>query len=265
MRGEISHSVMPEQPKYVHQVFTPHVYSAAEIRRILRATFNADQGARRTIPPQTMRALIVFLYGTGATLLSCIALRRADLVFETAMVTLTNARGCVPRRVPLNAHLARILCRYLSWKSREGLTGPAFFVQQKGNPLTVSTVGRHFRKLLDIAECTRRDGLRCRPRLYDFRATFAVQRITAWIRDGEDLGRKLPALAAYMGQVDLTTTERFLALSPERFRKELDKLSPIKGPVGARTWTKPNLCFREAAEPDVPNDQDRFTSLARPR
>ena len=60
----------------------------------------------------------------------------------------------------------------------------------------------------------------------DFRASFAVHRIASWIKSGDDLNRMLPALAAYMGLVGLTATERYIALTPERFRKELNKLSP---------------------------------------
>src|ERR1700722_15198111 len=49
---------------------------------------------------------------------------------------------------------------------------------------------------------------------------------TLTIKGGADLNRMLPALAAYMGLVGLTATERYMALTPERFRKELSKLSP---------------------------------------
>jgi integrase/recombinase XerD len=53
------------------------------------------------------------------------------------------------------------------------------------------------------------------------------------MRRGMNLNRLLPALAGYLGQVDLTSTERFLLLTPERFRSELDKLSPLQG----RPWS----------------------------
>ena len=42
----------------------------------------------------------------------------------------------------------------------------------------------------------------------------------------QDLNRMLPALAAYIGQVGLGSTERTLSLTPERFRKQLVRLSP---------------------------------------
>jgi hypothetical protein len=36
----------------------------------------------------------------------------------------------------------------------------------------------------------------------------------------------LPALAAYMGLVGLSSTERYLHMTPARFKKQLNKLSP---------------------------------------
>jgi hypothetical protein len=39
----------------------------------------------------------------------------------------------------------------------------------------------------------------------------------------------IPALSAYIGQVGLGSTHRYLSLTPERFRTQLDKLSPRRG------------------------------------
>lgn len=38
----------------------------------------------------------------------------------------------------------------------------------------------------------------------------------------------LPALGAYMGNVGLESTERYLQLTPQRFQNALNKLSPLK-------------------------------------
>ncbi len=64
--------------------------------------------------------------------------------------------------------------------------------------------------------------------MHDLRHTFAVHRITSWIKHGAELNRMLPALAVYMGQSGLGSTERYLSLTPERFRTQLMKLSPAK-------------------------------------
>jgi integrase/recombinase XerD len=69
---------------------------------------------------------------------------------------------------------------------------------------------------------------RDQPRLDDLRFTFAVHRITSWIKNGADLNQMLPSLAAYVGQIGLGATERYLSLTPEKSRKDLEKLSPTR-------------------------------------
>ena len=58
----------------------------------------------------------------------------------------------------------------------------------------------------------------------DLRTTFAVHRLTTWLRQGADLNRLIPALSAYMGQCGLGSSERYLKLTPERFRTQLNRL-----------------------------------------
>jgi hypothetical protein len=70
------------------------------------------------------------------------------------------------------------------------------------------------------------------------RATFAVHQITLWIKRRRDLNLMLPALGAYMGNVGLESTERYLQLTPERFQTALNKLSPQQSPVPWRDNTK---------------------------
>jgi hypothetical protein len=64
--------------------------------------------------------------------------------------------------------------------------------------------------------------------MQDLRPTFAVHRITSWMRTRADLNRLLPALAVYMGYANLSATQNYLSLTPERFRKVLNKLNPIR-------------------------------------
>jgi hypothetical protein len=83
-----------------------------------------------------------------------------------------------------------------------------------------------FRRIRHVAGFSRNDGSALQPRMNDLKFTFAVHSITSWIRDGLDLNLMLPALAAYMGQVGMGSTERYLSMTPERFRKQLVQLSP---------------------------------------
>jgi hypothetical protein len=92
--------------------------------------------------------------------------------------------------------------------------------------INVDMLRHSFDRVRKFANVTRNDGGKYQPRLCDLRVTFAVHRITSWIKNGADLNRMLPALAAYMGQVGLGHTDKYLSLTPERFHKHLSKLSP---------------------------------------
>jgi integrase/recombinase XerD len=83
-----------------------------------------------------------------------------------------------------------------------------------------------FRKLRQLAGVQRYGSATDQPRMHDLQATFAVHRLTSWLRQGGDLNCLIPALSAYMGQVGLGSSERYLKLTQERFRTQLNKLSP---------------------------------------
>lgn len=114
----------------------------------------------------------------------------------------------------------------LSWLQASKPDERPLFVTRDGRPATAGNLRNRFQRLRVLAGVQSRNGTRCEPRMHDLRPSFAVHRIAAWIKSGSDLNRMPPALAAYMGLVGLTATERFIALTPERFRKELSKLSP---------------------------------------
>jgi len=101
-----------------------------------------------------------------------------------------------------------------------------FFLALTEEGLTTRRIHAHFERLCKAASIAGYRESSQRPCVRDLRATFAVHQIAAWIRRREDLNVMLPALAAYMGNVGLESTERYLQLTPQRFQKALNKLSP---------------------------------------
>jgi site-specific recombinase XerD len=45
-----------------------------------------------------------------------------------------------------------------------------------------------------------------------------VHRLLAGLQQGADVQRLLPALATYLGHVDVAATQRYLTLTPKRYR-----------------------------------------------
>jgi integrase/recombinase XerD len=110
--------------------------------------------------------------------------------------------------------------------SRKKNQGKNFFANKDGTAIKARILGASFERLRKVSGIARHDGACYQPRLHDLRHTFAVHRLTAWFKQGADLNRMLPALSAYLGQVGLGSAERYLSMTPERFRKQLVKLSP---------------------------------------
>lgn len=109
------------------------------------------------------------------------------------------------------------------------MNAPQFFLTKDGSQIKADTATKTFRRVRKKAGIDRYDGARYQPRMQDLRHTFAVHRLTAWFKHGADMNRMVPALSAYMGQHDLGAAERYLRITPERFRTQLDKLSPMRG------------------------------------
>jgi integrase/recombinase XerD len=130
------------------------------------------------------------------------------------------------RRIPIGPDLHKRLRQYVDSASQKQSQSKNFFANRDGSTIKDRILSKSFERLRRLAGIARNDGAVYQPRLYDLRATFAVHRLTAWFKQGADLNRMLPALSAYLGQVGLGSTERYLSMTPERFRKQLLKLSP---------------------------------------
>jgi integrase/recombinase XerD len=226
IRGAIDPIAMPQPRAAERRTYVPHVYSREQIRSLLRAAFLLRQRYKDSTSPQTMRTLVLFLYGTGATAGESVALRSSDVTLKSGSVTLRRNRHDRPRTIPICNDLVVAMRKYERWRSKHQIRCDSFFVKNDGKPLVKSSLICNFRRLCQAASVCRRD---CAfPALRDFRPTFAVHRIASWMRNGSDLNRLLPALSVYMGHASLSATQKYLSMTPERFRKELNKLSPIR-------------------------------------
>jgi len=221
---------MPPPRPTVVTTFVPYIYSKAEIRILLSTVRSSQARTSCKIEAHTLRAFLLFLYGTGALVSEARRLLRQDLDFKRRVVIVRGTQFNRSREIPIGPDLYRVLRRYdMTDRRKATLRDPHFFLTKKGHALNERAVGQTFQRLRRMAGITRYDGGRFQPRMHDLRHTFAVHRLTAWIKFGADLNRMIPALSAYMGQVGLGSTDRYLCLTPERFRAQLDKLSPRRG------------------------------------
>jgi integrase/recombinase XerD len=207
------------------QSFIPHVFTTSELRLLLAAT-KRNKNVSFALDESTFRTIIVLLYATDLPVGEIPAIRESDLDLIDGFIHIRSSQPHRNRRIPIGSDLCEVLRVYRANKVvPRGESSPLFQTRSGGAPCAGS-ISRTFFGLRRVSGVHRRDGSSHQPRVSDLRFTFAVHRISAGIKNDDDLNRLLPALAAYMGQVGLGSTPRYLALTPERFRKDLDKLSP---------------------------------------
>jgi integrase len=80
-------------------------------------------------------------------------------------------------------------------------------------PYTGTGLSRGLQLLIRSAEVQGTDGRR--PRVHDFRHSFAVQALLRWYRQGADVQSNLPKLAIYMGHVSIVSTAYYLKWMPD--------------------------------------------------
>jgi site-specific recombinase XerD len=215
-RGLVASSPLPAQTPKRPLVMTPYIYTHEELRRLLEATRFLDR-ANRQIEPDTLRALLLLLYGAGLRLCEALALHHVDYEPAIALLTIRDTKFHKTRLVPLGGDLNQALAHYVA-AHHGSATSPAarapLFPGRDGARLTDHALRKSFRRLRATAGVQRADGARYQPRLHDLRHSFAVHRLTTWYQAGADVQKLLPHLSTYLGHVNVAATQVYLTMTP---------------------------------------------------
>jgi site-specific recombinase XerD len=191
----------------------PYIYSEAEIGALLTAA--AELPPPGSLRPLTYRTLLGLLYSTGIRIGEALALNLEDFYEAQRRLYIAEGKFRKARWVPLSTTTCRALQAYLDRRLRIKPRSPdsPLLLNQRSRRLHPVTVNQTFRRLL--RRCAIPHGKHAGPRIHDLRHTFAVHRLLAWYRDGQDVNARLPWLATYMGHVDIHSTQVYLRATPE--------------------------------------------------
>jgi integrase len=215
-RGYAATSPLPLRRPQVPPPLVPYIYSREELKRLLEAT-PAACGQRVPFEAYVLRNLILLSYGACLRPSEGRHLTMKDVDLNQAVLCIRISKFYKTRLVPLGKDLNAALRQYVQQRnlSYASKPGAPLFCFRDGRALSKSAVGSAFRRLRGLAGVVRQDDARYQPRLQDLRHTGAVHRLLAWYRCGGDLQYLLPQLATYLGHVDLSSTQRYLTLTPE--------------------------------------------------
>ena len=213
---------VPEQMLPVTAVrrhFQACILTPQQIRLLLRSIPELDGPPLRRA---RMRALFLVLYCTGLRLGEALRLCIADVDLKQGCFRIGPSKGRT-RLVPFGRDLAHELDHWLAARRDSGFAlspQTPLFEREDGRPDNLWNAGMRLNTLfrhcgLKPPRGSGRVGLR----VHDLRHTFAVHRLQAWYREGQDPGPLLPWLSAYLGHVNLLGTQRYLRATPEILRE----------------------------------------------
>lgn len=188
----------------------PFIYSAEHVGVLMWA-------ARHLRHPQraaTLEAIVGLMAVSGMRVAGVVRLDLTDVDFAEGALIVRASKAGKSRLLPLHPSTLDALRAYASSRHRRWPRPKTarFFVSSTGTALGTNNLGAAF------AEALSRSGLSYsgrRPRLGDFRHSFAVNTLVRWHLAGEDVNAKLPLLSAYLRHVSPASTYWYLTASPE--------------------------------------------------
>ena len=219
-RGEFKRLPLPSRRASRPTEFYPHIFSRSQIARLLNKVPAAVRNSWCAVTPETMKNLILFLYGTGICVGEAIAIKPEHLDLPSSTVRILGTSGRADRILPFGSDIKRLIEKEL----KRSESAKTLFASKRGTPLNHRTLSITFRRLCLIAKVFRYKDAIYQPRLHDLRHTFAVHRITLWFQQKASVQKMLPLLAAYMGMVTVTAMEKYLLLAPPKYKPQIRQI-----------------------------------------
>ena len=204
---------------------SPHIFTKDEIASLLHEARSIQHCDR--LRPYTISTVIGLLFSCGLRATEALNLRFRDVHLRETPPSLciSKTKFRKSRLVPMHESTASAMREYVAHRHRlvKHDRCEFFFVHGSGRAISYCLLSRTFRSLRSTLGISADAGKR-EPTLHCLRHTFAVSRLIAWYRSGEDVLARLPELSVYLGHVApketywyLTATPQLLSLAGQRF------------------------------------------------
>lgn len=213
-RRFLASSPLQDPAPRIPHTFRPYIYSHEELRRLLEP-IGQEKSYRRLLEPETLRTMILLLYGAGLRAGEALRLRPCDVNFQEQVLFIWDTKFFKSRLLPIGKSLAAALTHYAQEHQLAHQPDEHFFTTRTRKPVRLGLLEAAFVRLRERAGIRRPPTDRWQPRLHDLRATFAVHRLIAWYREGADLHARLPLLSTYLGHVNISGTQAYLPMTHE--------------------------------------------------
>lgn len=215
-----------------HPHKAPVIIAPAAVARMLAAAQAVRPTPDSALRPDVLRLATVLLYTAGLRRGELLRLQLDDVNARDGVLRVRESKFHKSRWVPLSKDAGAELRVYLRRRQQQwGVSAPTQPLLCHGTRhcqgYTGTGLSTGVQELVESANVMGWDGRR--PRVHDFRHSFAVQCLLRWYRQGADVQSNLPKLAMYMGHVSIVSTAYYLRWIPELAQAASDRFEASFG------------------------------------
>ncbi len=195
--------------------YMPHIYTREELSALFAVLDQTPY--KRNFPVRHLVIPVIFrlIYCCGLRPSEARKLKVQHVDLGIGRLHILESKGHKDRVVMLSDDVLA-LCQQYHEQVRSLLPDSEyFFPDSNGKMYTKDWIIKTFRIVRAKAGMQHSGGTTCR--VYDFRHTFATNRLYLWMKEGKDLTACLSYLSAYMGHAQLSDTAYYIHLVPEFF------------------------------------------------
>jgi site-specific recombinase XerD len=198
----------------------PRLVSESEMARVLAVARQLTPGIGNPVRAQTIRIALVLSFCCGLRRGELLRLRVSHLDTKQQLLRIEKTKFHKSRLVPLPESVAKELQDYMEQRRRFRLPleSNSFLIgsglhSDSQSAYTPCRLNQVWRQLCAAAGVSDKNGRP--PRLHDLRHSFAVNALSRWYAERENVQVKLPYLATYLGHADINCTHYYLHLTPQ--------------------------------------------------
>lgn len=195
--------------------FTPYIFSLDEVMMLDAGFQHLKKNNWAPFKTIVFPMLYRVLYCTGVRLSEALNLRLEDVDLENGFFLIKNSKNKRERLVPMSYSLWEEMKKYqLDMNFCDGYT-LFLFPTAKGTRYKRCSITPTFKQI--YKECGIYNEKGKLPRIHDIRHTFCTHALEQMVRKGTDVYCAIPYLCEYVGHRDISSTNTYLKLLPEKF------------------------------------------------
>ncbi len=218
--------IPPKYMKNAHVAFRPYIFSEEELTAITLAADSLPKGRRSQSHCTAYPVIIRILIGTGMRIGEVISLRIQDVDIENRLLIVYKSKNNVSRYVPMSESLFVSVEKYFYECACQNDAQQYLFVSPyTGTGYSYGAMKYMFKKIFKTVRICPPQGKL--PRIHDVRHSFCTASLNNMLESGMNLYTAVPILAAYVGHVNLSDTERYIHLTEQGYRDFIEKESGL--------------------------------------